>query len=90
MAELSDLIIGKRHIELVFKTLSAHDGENGEANILYAVFAVEHGGNGESGINAAEQALADMAYGNSDSIEGSTLVGDYLPPDFLVYSSIAS
>ena len=78
VSELNDLIIGKGNHELALNTLAANCCQCAETYIVDAVLAVHHCGNGKSGVDAAEQALADVAYGDSDCIECSALACDDL------------
>ena len=54
----------------------ADDIKRGQTYVVYAIFAVHHGGNRHCGVNAAEQAFADMTYRNSDRIERRALALD--------------
>ena len=74
MSELGNFIVSKRNIELTLNAVSADNGKCAETYVADAVLAVHHCGNGEVGVNAAEETFADMTYGDSDSIESSALV----------------
>ena len=78
MSELGNFVVSKRNIELALNAVSADNGKCAETYVADAVLAVHHCGNGEVGVNSAEETFADMTYGDSDSIESSTLVSDDL------------
>ena len=50
--------------------------ESAEANVVYAVFAVHHCGNGHRCIYSRKQAFAYVANGNRYRIEGCALARD--------------
>ena len=52
------------------------DAQCRKADIVDAVLAVHHGGNGHGRVDALKQAVADMSYRNCDSIVGRALTGD--------------
>ena len=72
MAELAYFFIGELEVDLGADAV-AYDIERAEADIVDPVFAVHHGGDGHCGVYAAEYALADMADGYRNGIEGSAL-----------------
>ena len=55
------------------RAIFADDGEQAQANIINAIFAVEHGGNRQSRIDTAEQTFAEVADGHRYGVEGCTL-----------------
>jgi len=74
--KLNDLGIVEGKQDLALSALITDDVQKAEANVVNAVFAMQHGGNGDGGIHAAEQALAQVADGDGDGIEGSALAAD--------------
>ena len=57
-------------------TILAYHRQSGQTYVVDTVFAMHHGRNGQSGVSAGEQALADVAYGQRYCIEGCTLSSD--------------
>ena len=76
--QLAFLLSGEGSGNVAGDAVLANDGNGGEANVVNAVLAVHHGGNGESGLDAAEDNLADIHSCACYGIEGSALASDNL------------
>ena len=74
--ELCDLVILEGKDDLAVCALLSDNVEKAQADVLDAVLAVEHSGDGESGIHTAEQALANVADRDGDRVEGRALTAD--------------
>ena len=59
-------------------TVAAHQSQSGETHIVYAVFTMHHGGDGQRSTAAIKDAFADVANGDGHCIERCTLIFDNL------------
>ena len=71
--DFGDFLFVQRQNDLGLSALAADNGQKAEADVVDAVLTVQHGGNGQSGVSAGEQALADVAYGQGYRVERRAL-----------------
>jgi len=74
--QLGNFVIGQRRDDLSVYTALSNDGQRTETNIADAILAIHHRGNGERGIDTAENTAADMIDRQRNGIIRGTLGSD--------------
>ena len=76
VAQLCDFFIRQFDVDLAADAVVSDHVQRAEADVVDAVFAVHHGGNGHGRVDADEQRLADVADGDGDGVERRAFAGN--------------